>query len=181
MMRLALLSFALAIVHIPFCTAAQADQAYPSPQLICTPQLLRFSLTTADFDNVDPSNFKSSRVLAIEPIWRLIHHPYRCVWNGGVIALKTIYYHEAQPRGYCGGVEYANFDIIWNGKSFGKIERDPCGGDRQSFTLDELSGIKSRIFNITHCTDGSGQVTEGPSNNDCKTYDFNPETGKVTH
>jgi hypothetical protein len=180
MTRLALLSFALAAVSLISGTSAWADQVYPSLQLVCTPKLLHFSLTTLDFDNLDPAKVQHSQELTIEPIWTLIKHPYKCAWKGGAITATVTYYHEAQPRGYCGGVEYANFDVAWNGKSLGKIERDPCGGDRQSFTLDEMSEFKPRTFNITHCTDSSGQVTEGPSKDDCKTYSFEPETGKVT-
>jgi hypothetical protein len=139
----------LALVLSGGVLTARADQQSPGVQFVCAPRVNYFAMSTLTFDDIDPGQRQRSAELTIMNLADL-QQPYICGWNGATIQVRLIHYHSAQATGVCGGVEYGNLDIAWNGVSIAQIKEDPCGADRHIVSLQDLNYRGPGSFNHPH-------------------------------
>jgi hypothetical protein len=125
---------------------ARADQQSPGMQFVCAPKVNYFSASTLTFDDIAPGQLQRSPELTIMAVADL-RQPYTCRWNGGTIQVRLTHYHSAQATGFCGGNEYGDLDISWNGASIAQIKEDPCGAYRHTVSLQDLNYRGPASFN----------------------------------
>jgi hypothetical protein len=136
----------LALVQLVGMLPARADQQSPGVEIVCAPKVNYFAVNTLTFDDIDPGQLQRSSELTIMNVADL-NRPYTCRWNGGTIQVHLTHYHSAQPTGVCGGNEYGDMDIAWNGVTIAQINEGPCGADRHTVSLQDLNYRGPGSFN----------------------------------